>query len=87
MLPVTLLLGCDWIGRQADALGAYMPVIGQRCEHWQCMTASGQAESDAAKAQEQQQNPPPQPDPAPVYPPDATPSAVPENHLIAAPPI
>ena len=75
LIPLALS-GCDWMGRQADAVGEYMPVIGERCEHWQCMTASGQAESDAAKAEQQrqqeQQNPPsPQPEITPIYPPDA----------------
>lgn len=46
-----LLSGCSWIGRQADALGDHMPVIGERCEHWQCMTESGQAQSDYYKQQ------------------------------------
>lgn len=69
LLPLTLS-GCDWMGRQADALGDHMPVIGERCEHWQCMTAEGQAKSDAIKA-EQQNQPQPQAVPAPsevIYP-------------------
>ena len=46
-----LLSGCGWIGRQADHVGSYMPVIGERCEHWQCFTSEGQAISNANKAQ------------------------------------
>lgn len=47
-LAVMLALpGCSWIGRQADHMGSYMPVIGERCEHWQCLTGEGQAISDA----------------------------------------
>lgn len=49
------LAGCAWIGRQADALGEHMPVIGERCEHWQCITASGRARSDMYKAQRAEQ--------------------------------
>lgn len=45
------LAGCNWIGRQADALGSHMPVIGERCEHWQCLTSSGRATSDMYKVQ------------------------------------
>lgn len=30
-----------------DWADANMPVIGQRCEHWQCFTSGGQAESQA----------------------------------------
>ena len=51
----TLLFGCQWIGRQADALGSYMPVIGERCEHWQCITSSGQTISDAKREEQEKQ--------------------------------
>ena len=47
-----LLAGCNWVGRQADALGSHMPVIGERCEHWQCVTESGQRQSDLYKQQQ-----------------------------------
>jgi hypothetical protein len=30
-----------------DWANANMPVIGQRCEHWQCFTEGGQQQSDA----------------------------------------
>jgi hypothetical protein len=47
--------GCSWIGRQADALGSHMPVIGERCEHWQCITKSGRQTSDMYKQQQMEQ--------------------------------
>lgn len=40
-----LTQGCQW----ADDLGRHMPVIGERCENWQCFTSSGQAQSEANK--------------------------------------
>lgn len=43
--PLILLQGCEW----ADDLGRHMPVIGERCENWQCFTSSGQAQSEATK--------------------------------------
>lgn len=46
--------GCTWIGRQADALGGYMPVVGERCEHWQCLTKSGQERSEEIKKEQEQ---------------------------------
>lgn len=52
IVALLALSGCSWIGRQADALGEHMPVIGERCEHWQCMTTSGQARSEAIKRQQ-----------------------------------
>lgn len=39
------LQGCEW----ADDLGRHMPVIGERCENWQCLTSGGQAQSEATK--------------------------------------
>lgn len=51
------LTSCSWM----DDLGRHMPVIGERCENWQCFTSSGQAQSEmkkrelaAQKAREQQ---------------------------------
>jgi len=49
------LAACQWMGRQADALGEYMPTIGEPCEHWQCITPSGQRTSDAIKAEKERQ--------------------------------
>ena len=49
LLVIALALaasGCSWVGRQADALGAYMPVVGERCEHWQCVTTAGKERSE-----------------------------------------
>lgn len=67
-LYVTVLLalgGCQWIGDTADRWGEHMPVVGERCEHWQCITVSGQKRSDEIKAQQKQQ---PAPPPAPAEP-------------------
>lgn len=50
-----LLSGCQSIGNLADDLGSHLPVIGERCEHWQCFTTSGQETSDAIKMQREQQ--------------------------------
>ena len=52
MALLASISGCDWIGRQADALGSHMPVIGERCEHWQCITESGRQKSEMYKAQQ-----------------------------------
>ncbi len=51
LIALSLLTGCAWIGRQADHMGSYMPVIGERCEHWQCITESGRTRSEAIKQQ------------------------------------
>lgn len=37
--------GCEWI----DDVGRHMPVIGERCENWQCFTEGGRAQSEANK--------------------------------------
>jgi len=91
LLCIAALLGisgCDWIGRQADALGEYMPVIGERCEHWQCVTSSGQAKSDKIKEKKEQtiqpvSTPPPS---APDSMLQNVPPAVTEHQTIPAPP-
>jgi hypothetical protein len=39
--------GCQSIGDWADDVGTHLPVLSdQSCEHWQCFTSDGQAESD-----------------------------------------
>lgn len=48
-----LLSSCQAIGDFADSIGRHMPVIGKRCEHWQCVTESGQKASDTNKTAEQ----------------------------------
>lgn len=47
-----LLGGCETIYGWANGVGSYMPVIGDRCEHWQCVTSEGQAISEAKKRQQ-----------------------------------
>jgi len=51
-MPFLLLVSACNPVKTIDSIGDYMPVIGDRCEHWQCITASGQAQSDAIKASE-----------------------------------
>ncbi len=51
VVAMCLLSGCDTITRNANALGEHMPVIGDRCEYWQCFTESGREQSDAIKRQ------------------------------------
>lgn len=51
LLVLPLLAACQTIGGWADGLGSHMPVIGERCEHWQCMTTEGRAKSDKIKQQ------------------------------------
>jgi len=69
--------GCAWMGRQADALGEHMPVIGERCEHWQCITQSGQATSNAYKVPRDKENPPHDATAAPVEDVQSTPTPAP----------
>lgn len=74
------LSGCDWIGRQADAVGEYMPTIGDRCENWQCMTTEGQRQSEMnkrAKAMKAGQMQPPAGQSAGQQPAQQTPSPAP----------
>jgi|GEM_PF-5147594 len=40
-----LLTQCEWI----DGIGRHFPVIGERCEYWQCFTESGRQKSDEKK--------------------------------------
>src|SRR5262245_57625380 len=37
--------GCAWL----DDMGRHMPVVGERCENWQCFTKSGQEQSRIKK--------------------------------------
>lgn len=41
-LLLLALASCTW----ADDLGSHLPVIGERCEYWQCMTDKGRARSE-----------------------------------------
>jgi hypothetical protein len=34
-----------------DELGRHMPVVGKRCENWECFTSSGQSTSEERKAE------------------------------------
>jgi hypothetical protein len=47
------LSGCTAIANWADNMGQHMPVVGERCEHWQCLTSSGQAKSNEYKMNRQ----------------------------------
>lgn len=48
LLPVMLMTGCQSIENWANT---HMPVIGERCYHWQCITGSGQERSEMAKGE------------------------------------
>lgn len=54
LLPV-LLTGCQTVGQWADDVGEHMPVIGERCHHWECFSSSGQAQSDMNQQYQQPQ--------------------------------
>jgi hypothetical protein len=60
LLPLWLVSGCNGIGDVADSLGNHLPVIGDRCEHWQCFTESGQEQSEMNKRMRGVQESPPQ---------------------------
>ena len=54
LLLLLALCGCQTIGNWADSIGNHMPVIGERCEHWQCFTSSGQQISEQNKEKQTQ---------------------------------
>jgi len=46
-LALLLMLGgCNAVNHWADDTGQHFPVIGKRCEYWQCFTAYGQQQSE-----------------------------------------
>jgi hypothetical protein len=45
--------GCNSISNGADSLGSHLPVIGEPCAHWQCITSEGREQSDAIKEEQQ----------------------------------
>lgn len=53
-----LLSGCETISNFADDVGSHMPVVGERCEHWQCFTEEGKAQSRINQMMKQQQQQP-----------------------------
>lgn len=54
---LALTTGCQTISGWADAVGDHMPVIGEPCYHWQCVTSEGQRQSDMKRpAQEKTDN-------------------------------
>lgn len=67
LLLLLPLCGCEWMNRQADHIGSYMPVLSdERCEHWQCFTDEGKAQSERKKMMMKQQGQQPaQPQPMP----------------------
>ena len=73
-----MVTGCTAIGNWFDSVGEHMPVIDERCENWQCFTASGQAASDAKKKQMQQQTQQPK-QASPATPPPPAPQAYPDG--------
>jgi hypothetical protein len=64
-ISLLMLGGCSWF----NSLGEHFPVIGERCEYWQCFTESGRQQSDAirqAKEKAATQQSPGNPAPPPV---------------------
>ena len=55
----TLLTGCNAIYNWADGVGKHLPTIGEPCEHWQCVTESGQRTSEQLKKKEEVSEKPP----------------------------
>jgi hypothetical protein len=49
------LSGCGAIYNWFNGLGEHMPVIGERCENWQCFTESGRARSDMIRQAKEHQ--------------------------------
>ncbi|MFO0389382.1 MAG: hypothetical protein ACK502_06655 [Alphaproteobacteria bacterium] len=43
------LAGCQTMHGWADYVGGYMPVIGERCNHWQCFTNDTEASTDSTQ--------------------------------------
>lgn len=52
LIPL-LASGCTAIGNWADSVGSNFPTIGEPCNHWQCVTSSGQQKSEELKRAEQ----------------------------------
>lgn len=89
LLPLALG-GCQRFGNWADNVGDHMPVVtDERCEHWQCITKSGQERSKEIQAEKEAAK---KAAPAPTAPEPAAPTtpAFPdasEHHLITAAPM
>lgn len=49
LLSLTLLTGCSF-DRMVDSASRSMPVMGERCENWQCMTADGRQKSQGVRS-------------------------------------
>jgi hypothetical protein len=55
IVSLLLLGGCESIGNMADDIGTHLPTLSdERCEHWQCFTSDGQAQSDMNKKMREQ---------------------------------
>ena len=52
ILLLLILASCQSISDFADRVDKHLPVIGERCEHWQCFTTEGKKISDANKKAE-----------------------------------
>lgn len=48
LLSAVFVSGCGFF----DRVGDHMPVIGERCENWQCFTSSGQEKSREKEAEQ-----------------------------------
>jgi len=58
LLPF-ILNSCQTISGWADSLGEHMPVVGERCEHWQCFTSSGQKKNETIEQEKDSSYPTP----------------------------
>jgi hypothetical protein len=56
MALLLLLPGCSF-ENMVDSAARSMPVMGERCEHWQCMSAEGRQKSQGVRSSRM---PPPQ---------------------------
>ncbi len=66
LMVCVALSGCGTMSGWADQAGSYLPVLSdERCEHWQCFTDEGKAQSEYNKQMQQGGGQPPA-DPASV---------------------
>lgn len=46
LLPLS---ACDTVYGFAEDVGSHLPTVGERCEHWQCVTGGGREQSEMKK--------------------------------------
>jgi hypothetical protein len=47
------LTGCQGFTKWAYKTGDHFPVVGERCEHWECMSESGRIASEKMRAEKE----------------------------------